>query len=191
MIKEPSNELPVGEAALENLFRNVYPYLFNFAHKLLRDRMAAEDAVQEAFFRILQRKKPWETVTHARNACLQAIWHVCLDIKKTKEMDWAEWKDSHDEILDEEGDGLQKLLRLEVYGQVIKAVEDLSPARRDVIKLAFFDDRPLEEVAEMMGKSYAATKALKYEAKQELRKLLLNRYHLRPELLQLVWIFFF
>jgi RNA polymerase sigma-70 factor (ECF subfamily) len=191
MIKETSTELPVGEEALKYLFEHVYSYMYNYAHKLLRDRMAAEDAVQEAFFRIIQRKKPWESLTHARNACLQAVSHVCLDSKRERNIDYAEWKDSHDGILDGDGDGLQKLLRLEVYGQVIKAVEDLPPARRDVIKLAYFEDRPLEEVAEMMGKSYTATKNLKYEAKQELRKLLLNRYHLRPELLQLVWIFFF
>ncbi len=191
MIKENSTELPGGEAALEHLFREVYPYMFNYAHKLLRERTAAEHAVQDAFERVIQRKKPWETLTHAKNACLQAVYHVCLDSKKLKKIDCVELKQEDGQIPDEEENPLQKLLRLEVYGQVIRAVEDLPPARREVIKLSFFEDRPLEEVAEMMGKSYAATKALKYEAKQELRKLLLTRYQLRPELLQLVWLYFY
>jgi RNA polymerase sigma-70 factor, ECF subfamily len=49
---------PAGESGYDALFRDVYPTLFRYVHRLTSDADAAEDIAQEAFVRLLGREMP-------------------------------------------------------------------------------------------------------------------------------------
>lgn len=190
MINDKSKELP-GEAALERLFRQAYPLIFNYAKKLLCDHHAAEDAVQDAFCKIAPYAEQWESGAHARAYCFKAVYTICMDkLKAAKKEGHPLVGENEEQIRDHGYDPVGQILRVEMYEAVGEAMEELPPARREVIWLTWFEDKPLEEVAILLGKSYDATKALKHAARKQICEILITKYHFRPDLLYLVGLCF-
>jgi RNA polymerase sigma factor (sigma-70 family) len=189
-IKENSEEQSIGGAALEKLFKDSYASLRNYAQQLLDDPHAAEEIVQEAFFKLANNPAAWNNVTHCRAYCAKVIYHLCMDRCRGRKNVYAPMEETaHEQIIDDSYDPVLQLLRVELYEAVGKAMEELPQPRREVIWLTWLEEKPLEEVAILMGKSYEATKALKQRAGQQLREILIKKYHFRPELLQVLLLF--
>ncbi|MBO9564692.1 MAG: RNA polymerase sigma factor [Niastella sp.] len=191
MIEEKSQGLPVEEAVLESLFLEKYPLMYNVAFQLLRNRDDAEDAVQDAFIKWWKNRMYWKNDIHAKANCILVVKNICIDKLRMSRFTKDLLPELEEQIGDDSYTPLRKILRAELYNDVHKALEQLPPARKEVISLTMLEDLSLEKVAARMGKTYDATKALKHEAWKQLRGILIDQYHLSPELLQLVWLYWF
>ncbi len=65
-----------------------------------------------------------------------------------------------------------RALQKEADGELLRALAQLSKARRRVIELAYFDELEAAEIAQILGKSVNAIYSLQFRALQDLRKIL-------------------
>lgn len=136
------------ETALAALYHRHSVPLYNYLLRLVRERQAAEDLLQEVFvaawkgsaaFKGRSQVKTWIFRIAHNKAVSWLRKHARPDDSPGQEEDWALAKSP-------------ETLALELWRQdeVRKAVEQLSPKHRAVIELAFAHDLSYAEIAEIM-----------------------------------------
>ncbi|MEI6949718.1 RNA polymerase sigma-70 factor [Paraflavisolibacter sp. H34] len=153
---------------MKQLFQLYYSRLCYFAFKMIEDREAAQDLVQDAFVGFWHRRDDFDSepavktflYVTVRNACLNRIRHEkvkkkFIDANKTSEA--------------EEEKGLNNLVQAEVVGEIHRAIEELPQGCRQVLKLAYFEGLKNDEIAGELGVSVNTVKTQKARALQLLR----------------------
>jgi RNA polymerase sigma-70 factor (ECF subfamily) len=136
---------------------------YRLAAVMLSDRMAAEDAVQEAAV------KAWRNLGQLRGdeSSLRA-WFLSIvanECRMTRRRRW--W--SFVKLADVESDSARPGLSQEASTDLRRAVARLSPDERLPLVLYFYLDLPLDEVARTLRVSPAAAKSRIYRAARRLR----------------------
>jgi RNA polymerase sigma-70 factor (ECF subfamily) len=137
-----------GREAFERLVPEYRRRVFGLAYGILRDRAAAEDLAQEVFVKLWQalprydgraRLSTW-IYAITRNAAVSALR------SRRRELSLSE------EAVSAEAEGIGAPDAPEADGPALRgAVESLPEKQRLAITLYYFDERPVDEVAEMMG----------------------------------------
>jgi RNA polymerase sigma-70 factor (family 1) len=154
--------------SVEHLFNFYYARLCYFAFKMIGEREAAEDLVQETFVKLWERQEDFTSELSAktflyvttRNACLNRIRHEEVEKKYIK---------AHNSEAVEEEKGLRRIIQAEVLGEIHNAIEELPQGCRQVLKLAYFEGLKNHEIAEQLGISVNTIKTQKARALQLLR----------------------
>jgi RNA polymerase sigma-70 factor (ECF subfamily) len=157
-----------NEAAFTNLYnatsKPVYYYLFRF----LQDRDTAEDALVEVYtavwksagnFQGRSRVTTW-LFGIARNQALQAL-------RKQRHHDALE---DHEDLADSEAPDLDESLANRESVQ--RALNRISPKRREILDLVFFHEMDYGEIAEVLGIPVNTVKTRVYYAKEALKQAL-------------------
>jgi RNA polymerase sigma-70 factor, ECF subfamily len=145
--------------------------LYRYAVRLLDDQDIAEECVAETFSRLLQGIRRGHGPQENVRAYLYRIAHNWI-------MDYYRRKPRQAEPLD-----VDKHIDIDANPQLVVAdylerervrvaLLNLPDDQQKVIQLRFFEDWAHEEVAELLGKTVDATRALQYRALTSLRKLL-------------------
>lgn len=149
------------------LYERYFDRVYAFAITRTRERSAAEDVTAETFRRALQNLAhfQWKGVPFsawllriAANAASdllrQQARHAPLDSLR-REQEWEPWE--------------TRLIEVEQRTRLIELVRRLPADQRRVIYMRFVDRRRNREIAEAMGRSEGAVKALQFRAMQNLR----------------------
>ena len=151
----------------EGHFDKIYCYMF----LRVGDRGEAEDMTQQVFLKALQSIPDFRWKGTPVSAWLFRIAHnLVIDY-------WRKEKKRATIPLDESvaGTGMDPELMAEhrlAIKQLVSATKRLTEAQREVIGLRFAGGLSVAEVAEVMGKSQGAVKALQHSAIVALRKAL-------------------
>lgn len=158
---------------LVSLYEQHSPALFRYAYRLLGERSAAEDCVAETFSRFLRAvhngRKPSEN-TQAYLYRMAHNWVVDFYRRKPNEGDLMEAEQRNDPEDDPTGLAIAKQKREAVRA----ALRKLPREQQQVIALRFLEEWSHERVAETLGKSVEATRALQHRALTSLKKLLVE-----------------
>jgi len=170
------------QGAFQELFQKFAPRLLKYTRRLVGSEARAEEVTQDVFvqvFRFRQRYRPesrfstW-LYTIATNLCLNEIRRPerRLRVDLWKERDDEERRESPQladpaAITPEEGASGRELAR-----QLEAAVGDLPPKQRAALLLSRVDGLAYRDVAEALGCSEGAVKALLFRATQSLKKTL-------------------
>lgn len=154
--------------SIEYLFNAYYSRLCYFADKMISDKDAAEDIVQDSFMKYWDRQNNFDNEPSVktflyltvRNACLNVLRHEGVEKKFAKTQ---ENKHKEDEKI------LEHIIRAEVLGEINKAIEELPQGCRQVLKLAYFESMKNDEIAGQLGVSVNTVKTQKARALQLLR----------------------
>ena len=172
--------LPTASQAVEGSRSEIDPaflvetysgLLFRVAHSVLRNRAEAEDAVQDAFVRVLERRQLLGEVREMRVWLVRIAWNVALDRRRRirpEQMDerFAESLVAGSLPADEamkEGERMRSVLR---------EMERLPKAERHALLLSAVEELRTAEMAEVLGKSESAVRALLFRARTRLRERL-------------------
>ena len=148
-------------------------YLIDLAFRMLGDIGAAEDVVQEAFFRLVQ--TPLGAVDDARGWLIVVTSRLCLDHIKSapwrreRAVDMGE-REHHDKISDTGNPADRVTLDDEVRLALLVVLERLTPAERvafvlhDVFQLRF------DLIAETVGRPPTACRQLASRARRKVRE---------------------
>ncbi len=139
-----SSDYQIGQAWTEHR-----PYLLDLAFRMLGDIGAAEDVVQEAFFRLVQ--TPLGGVDDARGWLIVVTSRLCLDHIKS-----APWR------RERPADMAARLALLFV-------LERLTPAERVAFVLHDVFQLPFELVADTVGRPETACRQLASRARRKIR----------------------
>ena len=148
------------------LYERYFDRVYAFAITRTRDRTAAEDVTAETFRRALQnlchfqwRGVPFSAwllriaANAASDLLRQEARHTPLD--SLPEDEWEPWE--------------TRLIEVEQRTRLIELVRRLPKDQRRVIFMRFVDRRRNREIAQAIGRSEGAVKALQFRALQNLR----------------------
>ncbi|MES2848983.1 MAG: sigma-70 family RNA polymerase sigma factor [Bacteroidota bacterium] len=174
-------------AALGHIHAALFEGLYNYAGKLLNDDALADDAVQELFIKIWQKRSSIGSLEKVKpfffTALRRQILNQLRDIKskqlKINAVPEPDIEFSQEEIIikKEDDTGLKE--------KILQILNTLPERQREVIYLHFFEDMALAQVAEVMAINYQSVQNLKQRALQNMRSadllslftLLYTAYH--------------
>ncbi len=155
-------------AALVETYAGV---MFRVAHAVLRSRAEAEDVVQEAFLRVVRHRGSLGEVREMRVWLVRIAWRLALDRRRMlrpEQMDrvFAESLAARDVSAD------AAMAQAEEFARVLREMERLPRAEREVLALAATEEMSSAEMAQVVGRSESAVRALLFRARARLKERL-------------------
>ena len=170
-MKENQNKnVRLDKNKLIRLYEENNEALYRYAYRYLSDPDLAEECVSEVFTRYLQVLKKGKNPKENPRAYLYRIahnWIVDYYRKRKPEENIAE-----DPIPDKNANLELSFSKAQIHEKLRKALLKLSEEQRMVIELHILEDWSHEEVAEYLGKTVEASRALQYRGLRRLRKTL-------------------
>jgi RNA polymerase sigma-70 factor (ECF subfamily) len=145
--------------------------LFRVAHSVLRNQAEAEDVVQDVFVRVIERRRSLQSIRDMRVWLVRIAWNLALDRKRRirpVQMDesFAECLAANTAPADE------KLYESQRMKAVLREIERLPRAERHVLLLSAVEELGTAEIAQVVGRSESAIRALLFRARTRLRERL-------------------
>ena len=143
------------EAALAALVSQYAGTLYRVAYSVLRNAADAEDAVQEAFVRVLRHRETLEEVRDQRVWLIRIVWNVVLD-RKRRMKTRPETDDVAELARVLPADGLsaeERVAAAQHHAHVLACVEKLPAKERQVLMLSAFEELTSVEIAVGAGQS--------------------------------------
>ena len=164
---------PIDVAApdLSALVRDYSGLLYRVALSILRNPAEAEDVVQDAFVRVLQRRSELGAVVDIRPWLVRIAWNLALD--RTRKVRPAQMDEVFAASLgsaDLPAD--QALAEAAKMQQVLRAMGRLPKQERQALLLSAMDELSTTEIGAVLGRSESSVRSLLYRARTRLRQRL-------------------
>ena len=151
------------EEAFSRLYDAVSSRLFGLVLRVVRDRAQAEEVTQDAFLALLRH---WRTVAGYERPDL---WVRRVAIRAAQRERHRAWRRVE---LERTTLGDQDVEPPTPAPEVLAAVRRLAPKQRAVVVLFYFEDRPMTEIAEILGCSESTGWSQLHTARRHLAEAL-------------------
>jgi RNA polymerase sigma-70 factor (ECF subfamily) len=165
------------EVALAALVDQYASTLYRVAFSVLRNQQDAEDAVQEAFLRVLRHREELGEIRDHRVWLVRIAWNIVLDRKRR-----AKTRPETDDIADVArvlpATGLsaeQRAAALQHHANVLQCVEKLPAREREVMLLSAFEELSSVEIAAVLGVTESSVRSRLFRARNLLAELLQHK----------------
>jgi RNA polymerase sigma-70 factor, ECF subfamily len=148
--------------------------LYRVAYSVMRNAAEAEDAVQEAFLRVLKHREKLSEIRDLRVWLVRITWNVVLDKKRRSKTrpenedvaDFARVLPSADRTAD------QILISSQEHSRILKAIDQLPSKERQALLLSAVDELATPEIAAVLGTTESSIRSRIFRARRELSELL-------------------
>lgn len=157
--------------AMQVLFSRHQTRVFRFVLRLVRDESVAEDMISEVFLDVWRQAERFESrssvptwlLAIARNKAWSAL-------RKRRD---AELDEGVAEAIEDESDDPEVIVQKQDKAAAIRdCLARLSPEHREVVDLVYYQERSLEDVAEIVGIPENTVKTRLFHARKKLAELL-------------------
>ena len=162
------------EAELASLVQQYSGALYRVAYSVLRNPADAEDAVQEAFIRVLRHRDTLDQVRDRRVWLIRIVWNIVLD-RKRRSKTRPETDDVTElaRVLPSAGLSAEQLASAaEHHAHVLACVEQLPHKEREVLMLSAFQELSSVEIAEVLGITESSVRSRLFRARNLVAGLL-------------------
>ena len=169
------------EAAIAALVSQYSGTLYRVAYSVLRNASDAEDAVQEAFVRVLRHRDSLHEVRGQRVWLIRIVWNVVLD-RKRRMKTRPETDDVAELALVLPAAGLsaeERAAAAQHHAHVLACVEQLPAKERQVLMLSAFEELNSVEIAEVVGITESSVRSRLFRARNLMAGLLDHTRSLR------------
>ncbi|MCI8597091.1 MAG: RNA polymerase sigma factor [Lachnospiraceae bacterium] len=155
-----------GEAELlDTLIEQYYDGIYRFCYYKIGDREAAYDCTQETFLHLLRYIETYVEQKKFKAYLYRIAANVCTDYFRKNSVqtvgeEMLEWIPKED----------TELKRVELSDQVLRALDCLSLAQREVIILHFFYDFKLREIAQIVDINMSTAKSRLKQGMDKLKR---------------------
>ena len=161
------------KAAMHILFTRHRTRVFRFIQHMIRNPAIADDLVSQVFLDV------WRSANKFENRAKVSTWLLSIARFKATSSLRARTYDNIDQDdalgIADAGDTPEAALdRKETSGILRACIEKLSPAHREIIDLAYYHEKSVAEVSEIVGIPHATVKSRMFYARKQLAKLLGN-----------------
>ena len=169
------------EAALAALVDRYSSTLYRVAFSVLRNPADAEDAVQEAFLRVLRHRHALHDVRDHRVWLIRIVWNVVLDRKRRLKTrpetdDVAELA----RVLPSNGLSAEEIAAAaQHHSRVLACVNRLPAKEREVLLLSAFEELSSVEIASVLGITESSVRSRLFRARNLMAGLLDHARSLR------------
>ena len=151
------------------LYDRYFAQIYRFAYSRVRDQSLAEDVTSEVFFKALKNIKRY---TYAGHPFSSWLYQIALNAVADH------YRGQHGEVELEDAsplpDGappvLDEVVRRDRSRRIWAAIDQLPRQQRAAMVLKFGEDRKIDEIARIMGKSSGAVKLLLHRGVERLRR---------------------
>ena len=145
--------------------------LFRVAYSVLRSRAEAEDVAQDVFVRILKRSPDLLTVRDLRVWLVRITWNLSIDRRRRIRPEQID-EDFAKSLVATNAPADEALGDAQRMKAVLRELEQLPRAERQVLLLSTVEELETLEVAKVLGRSESAVRALLFRARTRLRERL-------------------
>lgn len=150
--------------------------LFRYALKIVRNKMEAEDVVQEVLIKIWKKQEELIVIENFEAWCMTVTKNLSLDkLRRVKKNTVP--VENHHHITDNSLSPYQETRRKEVFRIIREAMEGLSDNQRQVLHLRDVEGYTYKEIAEITEFSVNKIKVYLHRARINLRKALTKYKH--------------
>ena len=165
-------------AALVEQYANT---LYRVAFSVLRNPSDAEDAVQEAFLRVLRHRDSLDQVRDRRVWLIRIVWNIVLD-RKRRAKTRPETDDVEELARVLPANGLsaeQQAAAAQHHARVLACVDQLPAKERQVLMLSAFEELSSVEIAAVVGITESSVRSRLFRARNLMADLLQHPRSLR------------
>jgi len=180
-VMEEQARLAAEEAAVATLVDQYSGTLYRVAFSVLRNVSDAEDAVQEAFLRVLRHRNTLREVRDHRVWLIRIVWNVVLD-RKRRAKTRPETDDVSElaRVLPSNGLSAEQIASAaQHHSQVLACVEKLPDKERQVLLLSAFEELSSVEIASVLGITESSVRSRLFRARNLMAAMLEHTRSLR------------
>jgi RNA polymerase sigma-70 factor (ECF subfamily) len=169
------------ESALAALVGEYASTLYRVAYSVLRNPADAEDAVQEAFLRVLRHRDTLQVVRDHRVWLIRIVWNIVLDRKRrAKTRPETDDIEELSRVLPAIGlSAEERAAAAQHHAHVLACVEKLPAKEREVLMLSAFDELNSVEIADVLGITESSVRSRLFRARNLMADLLSHSRSLR------------
>jgi RNA polymerase sigma-70 factor (ECF subfamily) len=157
--------------AMHVLFARHNVRVFRFIARLIGDHALAEDLVSEVFLDVWRKAKQFEGRSQVSTWLLAIARYKALSQLRSRTVDQLDEEAAH--AIEDPADSPHTVLEQKDRGALLrKALEQLSPAHREVIDLVYYHEMSMEEVAVILAIPEATVRTRMFYARKRLADLL-------------------
>lgn len=175
----PPAQAHAGEAGFEAIFRSHFRALHAYACTIIKDEAAAEDIVQNTFYKLWERRDQLQILQSVAAYLYRAVYHESLNYLKHAKVK----KNHHDYVTarpqQQEGPAGHTALR-ELESRLETALRELPEQCRTIFQKSRFEELKYREIADQMGLS---VKTVENQMGKALRLLRLKLADFLPAML--------
>ncbi len=171
----------VQEAALEALVQQYASALYRVAYSVLRNAADAEDAVQEAFLRVLRHRDTLDEIRDQRVWLIRIVWNIVLD-RKRRAKTRPETDDVEElaRVLPSTGLSAEQVaVAAQHHARVLACVDKLPAKERQVLILSAFEELSSVEIAAVLGITESSARSRLFRARNLMAEMLNHSRSLR------------
>ncbi|MGB7266963.1 MAG: sigma-70 family RNA polymerase sigma factor [Terracidiphilus sp.] len=173
--------LRAEDVALAALVDQYAGALYRVAYSVLRNQADAEDAVQEAFLRVLRHREMLSDVRDHRVWLIRIVWNIVLDRKRR-----AKTRPETDDVAELArvlpATGLsaeERAAAAQHHAHVLACVERLPSKERQVLMLSAFEELTSVEIASVLSITESSVRSRLFRARNLMAGLLDHSRSLR------------
>jgi len=173
-VADQKARIDAEEAALAALVSQYAGTLYRVAFSVLRNPADAEDAVQEAFVRVLRHRSTLGEVRDHRVWLIRIVWNIVLDRKRR-----AKTRPETDDVaelarvLPSQGLSAEQIAAAaQHHAHVLACVEQLPAKEREVLLLSAFEELSSVEIATVLGITESSVRSRLFRARNLMAGLL-------------------
>lgn len=157
----------------EETFRRFYTHtagmVWAYIARATGDRGAADDLLQEAYYRLLRSTTVFESDDHRRNYLFRVATNLIRDRYRRPRIDNAQLPEHGEGEIAAAGDLAQQTQQ---RSDLRRAMSQLTPRERELVWLAYGQGSTHQEIAGVLGLKTGSIKPLLFRAKRKLARIL-------------------
>lgn len=153
--------------ALAELFERHHAALYRYCLRLVGDRHAAEDLVQDVFMKMLRYRKSFRNDAGFTPWMFRIARNACVDLLRSTPAPSSET--DPDEIASQDASAETQASDQQHAALVRRAIAALPLTQREALVLSRFEFKTYEEIAHVLGCSVGAVKVRVHRAIRQLR----------------------
>jgi len=161
-----------AQTQLINLF---WVDVFSFVMKKVHDENDADEITVNVFSKVLSKLDMFDPHFQFKTWILTIAQNTIIDFWRKKSRENQDPTENLDEVKNQYAKSPEELMiSEEEQKKIIKTIESLDVNYQEIIRLRFFEEKSIKEIAEELGISVANTKVRVMRAKKVLAELLKN-----------------
>jgi len=141
--------------AFQDFYQSYFRRLCNYATLFTNQSDLAEDIVQEAFFKIWDKRESIDCNQSLSGFLYRTVRNRCLNAIKQKKVhdkfvDFAQHFEAIDNIYKQDFDLEDETEDQQVYAEIKKAIDELPEKRREVFQLSKLDGQSHKDIAKQL-----------------------------------------
>ncbi len=156
-----------ADAMIERLVMSYSGAMYRVANSVLRNAVEAEDAVQEAFLRVLKKREQLAEIRDARVWLVRIVWNIALDRKRRmKTRPEGEDIANFARILTEKGLSAEELaVAAQRHTTMMRSMDALPTKEREVMVLSALEELSSVEIAAVLRTTESAVRSRLFRAR--------------------------